>query len=96
MDAALFAQIAGTRQPDAAEIGVEYPDDIVGDALEFAFQWNRRKQRLLQQIDTLLPPARGLVFLFRLDAILARSPVIGWIYRLENGIAAAFRIPLQP
>jgi len=38
----------------------------------------------------------GLVFLFRLDAILARSPVIGWIYRLENGIAAAFRIPLQP
>ena len=65
MDAVPFAQISGPYQPDAAEIGVEEADDAVGDHLEFALERGRRKKRLLEQADALLPQERSPPFLLR-------------------------------
>jgi hypothetical protein len=52
MNTAMVASIAGPDQPNATKIGIEYPDNTVGNVLQFLFQRRGSKERLPQQGDT--------------------------------------------
>ena len=55
VNASLFATIAGSNQPDPAEIGGKDPDDPVGNDLELDVKRGRREKGTLKLTDALLP-----------------------------------------